>query len=57
MFNISGTLKVKGKEQNVSDKFKKREFVLTENSSQYRAIRCGSISVCVAANGPARKMN
>lgn len=35
MFNISGTLKVKGKEQNVSDKFKKREFVLTENSSQY----------------------
>ena len=32
---ITGTLKVKGKEQQVSDKFKKREFVLTDNSSQY----------------------
>lgn len=35
MFNITGTLKVKFKEQQVSEKFKKREFVLTENSSQY----------------------
>jgi hypothetical protein len=35
MFNITGTIKMKGNEQQVSDKFKKREFVLTENSSQY----------------------
>ena len=35
MFNITGTLKVKGNEQQVSDKFKKREFVITDNSSQY----------------------
>lgn len=32
---ITGILKVKFKEQQVSDKFKKREFVLTDNSSQY----------------------
>lgn len=32
---ITGTLKVKGETQTVSDKFKKREFVLTDNSSQY----------------------
>jgi hypothetical protein len=35
MFNISGTIKMKGDETQVSDKFKKREFVITENSSQY----------------------
>ncbi|MEO6883317.1 MAG: DUF3127 domain-containing protein [Bacteroidia bacterium] len=35
MFNITGTLKVKGKEQQISEKFKKREFVITDNSSQY----------------------
>jgi hypothetical protein len=35
MFNITGTLKVKGASQQVSDKFKKREFVITDNSSQY----------------------
>ncbi len=35
MFNITGTLKVKSAEQQVSDKFKKREFVITDNSSQY----------------------
>lgn len=32
---ITGKLKVKGNVQQVSDKFKKREFVLTDNSSQY----------------------
>lgn len=32
---ITGVLKVKNNEQQVSDKFKKREFVLTDNSSQY----------------------
>ena len=35
MFSITGTIKVKGNEQQVSGKFKKREFVITENSSQY----------------------
>jgi hypothetical protein len=35
MFNITGTLKVKSAEQQVSDKFRKREFVITDNSSQY----------------------
>ncbi len=35
MFNITGTLKTKMKEQQVSEKFKKREFVITDNSSQY----------------------
>jgi len=35
MFNITGILKVKQAEQQISDKFKKREFVITENSSQY----------------------
>lgn len=35
MFNITGTLKMKGNDQQVSDKFKKRDFVLTENSTQY----------------------
>jgi translation initiation factor IF-3 len=35
MFSITGTIKVKGNEQQVSEKFKKREFVITENSSQY----------------------
>jgi hypothetical protein len=34
-FQITGILKVKGAEQVVSDKFKKREFVLTDNTSQY----------------------
>jgi len=35
MFNITGTLKVKNAAQQVSEKFKKREFVITDNSSQY----------------------
>jgi len=35
MLQITGVLKVKFNEQIVSDKFKKREFVVTENSSQY----------------------
>jgi hypothetical protein len=35
MFNITGILKVKSAEQQVSEKFRKREFVLTDNSSQY----------------------
>jgi hypothetical protein len=35
MFQITGTLKSKQSEQQVSDKFRKREFVITENSSQY----------------------
>lgn len=35
MFNITGTLKVKNAEQQVSEKFRKREFVITDNSSQY----------------------
>lgn len=32
---ITGKIKVKGNVQQVSDKFKKREFVLTDDSSQY----------------------
>lgn len=32
---ITGTLKVKNSEVQVSEKFKKREFVITDNSSQY----------------------
>ena len=32
---LTGTLKVKNSEVQVSDKFKKREFVITDNSSQY----------------------
>ncbi len=32
---ITGTLKVKGNETTVSDKFRKREFVITDASSQY----------------------
>ena len=35
MYNLTGTLKVKNQEQQVSEKFKKREFVITDNSSQY----------------------
>jgi hypothetical protein len=35
MFNITGTLKVKNAAQQVSEKFKKREFVIADNSSQY----------------------
>jgi hypothetical protein len=35
MFQISGTLKVKFPETQVSEKFRKREFVISENSSQY----------------------
>ena len=35
MFNVSGTLKEVYQEQQVSDRFKKREFVLTVTSSQY----------------------
>ncbi len=33
--DITGRLKVKGSEQKVNDKFKKREFVITDSSSQY----------------------
>ena len=33
--DITGILKVKGEAQQVSEKFKKRDFVLTDNSSQY----------------------
>ena len=33
--DVTGILKVKGEAQQISDKFKKREFVLTDNSSQY----------------------
>ena len=33
--DITGILKVKGDAQQVSEKFKKREFVLSDNSSQY----------------------
>ncbi len=33
--DITGTLKVKNAEQKVSEKFKKREFVIVDNSSQY----------------------
>ncbi len=32
---VKGKLKVKGSEQAVSDRFRKREFVLTDDSSQY----------------------
>ncbi len=33
--DITGILKVKNEAQQVSEKFKKRDFVLTDNSSQY----------------------
>ena len=33
--DITGVLKVKSEAQQVSEKFKKREFVITDNSSQY----------------------
>src|ERR1051326_3946755 len=35
MLTYTGVLKEKGKEQKVSDRFKKREFVLTDNSPSY----------------------
>ena len=35
MFELTGTLKLKKDEQKVSDSFKKRELVVTDNSSQY----------------------
>jgi hypothetical protein len=35
MFSLKGTLKVIGEEQIISEKFKKREFVLEDNSGQY----------------------
>lgn len=35
MFNITGTLKVKFPEIQVSERFRKRDFVITDNSSQY----------------------
>lgn len=35
MFSLKGTLKVIGDEQVISEKFKKREFVLEDNSGQY----------------------
>lgn len=34
-FNITGTLRVKRDEQVINDRFKKREFVLLDDSSQY----------------------
>ena len=33
--DVTGILKVKSQEQQISEKFKKRDFVLTENSTQY----------------------
>ena len=33
--DVTGILKVKSSTQQVSEKFKKREFVITDNSSQY----------------------
>jgi hypothetical protein len=33
--DITGIIKVKGEEQQVSEKFKKRDLILTDNSSQY----------------------
>lgn len=35
MLTVTGTLKVKSNEQKVSEKFRKRDFVVTDNSSQY----------------------
>lgn len=35
MFTINGTLKVVNETQKISDKFQKREFVVTDTSSQY----------------------
>lgn len=35
MLTYTGIIKVKGNEQKVSDRFKKREFVLTDNSPSY----------------------
>lgn len=35
MFELTGVLKLKKDEQKVSDSFKKREFVVTDNTSQY----------------------
>lgn len=35
MFQITGTIRAKMPEVKVSDTFRKREFVITENSSQY----------------------
>jgi hypothetical protein len=35
IMNLTGILKVKKDEEAVNDKFKKREFVVTDNSSQY----------------------
>src|ERR1044072_8760266 len=35
MLQIQGTLKVKFEEQKVSDRFRKRDFVIQDNSSQY----------------------
>lgn len=35
MFQITGVLKAKFQEQKVSESFRKRDFVLTDNSSQY----------------------
>ena len=35
MLTYTGTIKVKGNEQKVSDRFKKREFVLSDNAPSY----------------------
>ncbi len=35
MLTYTGVIKVKGNEQKVSDRFRKREFVLTDNSPSY----------------------
>lgn len=35
MYELKGTIKVKKDTQNVSDKFRKREFVVSDNDAQY----------------------
>ncbi|MCB0430402.1 MAG: DUF3127 domain-containing protein [Flavobacteriales bacterium] len=35
MYTLTGTLKVKQETKQIKDSFRKREFVVTENSSQY----------------------
>lgn len=54
MYNLTGILKVKNQEQQISEKFKKREFVVTDNSSQYPQVisfqltqdKCGLLDSC-----------
>ena len=40
MLQITGTLKIKKDEQIISDKFKKREFVLSDDHDQYEQLIC-----------------